>query len=262
MKNEDFLDLLNEIDEKYIESANKRLEELHQYKDLEFGKALKPQVIRAGRTPKRRIQLRGAAFAAAAAVVCAVTVGVYVKLNKPQPSSPNSGVTLSEASGISEPFVSDLTSCEPVISESVYFTLTSPEPVSSEPPSTEEKLRRLEENDDCCFSLEIIYGDKEALYSDPILKTDSENEIAICFVCGRECEGRNFTIAFYLYDERYGITESRIATLQFTARNYTQWFTVPYKLGDLKEGDKCIMQLIPDDRDYTDCVIVKGKILP
>lgn len=248
MKNEDFLDLLNEIDEKYIESASKRLEELHQYEAPEFGKALKPQVIRVEPAEKRRFPLRGAAFAAAAAMICAVTVGVYVKLNKPT-FSPNSGVILSEASGISEPTVSEMTSSEPVSSESWVF----------DPAISEERMKRLE-NEGYNFSFEV--DKKDRLNSEPLLKTDSVKGITIALECSSECEGRRFTIEFYSFIPRNKTVDKCIATLTFTARSYTQSFNVLYDENELKEGDECIMFIYPEDRDYTSPAAVKGKILP
>ncbi len=143
MKNEDFLDLLNEIDEEYIESASKRLENLHEFERKEFGDEMRPQVIRLEPAPKKPVPFRTGALAAVAAVlVCAVTAGVFVKLNKPPSYSPGSGVVLSEASHISEPSIPELTSSEPVSSEPtseepISYELESRETVSSEPESRE-----------------------------------------------------------------------------------------------------------------------------
>lgn len=229
MKNEDFLDLLNEIDEKYIESANKRLEELHQYEDLEFGKAEKPQIIRLENSHKKLISLRNVAFATvAAAVVCTVTTGVFIKLNKPQTSSPNSGVTLSETSGISEPVIS------------------------------EAKIDRVN-RDGYDFSLEIIDGKKPLRWC-TIPKTDSKKEIAIAVDNDLESVGRRFTIVFFSYHD--GKEEDRIAKLDFTAKSDIQFFSVPYKWNELEKGDECFMLLVAADGDYTSHAVVKGKILP
>ncbi len=256
MKNEDLLDLLNEIDEEYIESASKRLENLHEFERKEFGDEMRPQVIRVERTPRKPVPFRTGALAAAAAVlVCAVTVGVYVKLNKPPSYSPGSGVVLSEASHISEPSVPELTSSEPISLEP-----TSSEPTVFEPAISEERLKRVL-NEGYNFVFEID-NKKEGLTSGPFLKNDREKGITIDFECSDDCEGRSFTIEFYSFISRNKTVDKKIATLTFTARSYTQSFNVLYDENELKEGEECIMFLSPEDRDFKSHAAIKGKILP
>jgi len=272
MTKDEFLDLINDIDDKFLnELDGKPGDKRVKLPPEEYGAPQRPKVVRLERTPKKR-KPRAPFIAAATAAAVLVGVVFLTKNVGDIPTGESSGVVLlpTESPSFSidlsdYPSISEPTSSEQTLttSEPTSYEPTSRESVSSEPSFTDGKLKRMyEEKEGSSFALEIKEGDKKALYSEPILKIDSENEIAICFACGRECEGRELTIAFYLYDERYGMTDGRIATLHFTARNYTQWFTVPYKFGDLKEGDKCIMQIVPDDRDYTGHVVVKGKILP
>ncbi len=257
MKNEDFLDLLNEIDEEYIESASKRLENLHEFEAKEFGDEMRPQVIRLEPTPKKPVPFRTGALAAAAAVlVCAVTAGVFVKLNKPPIYSPGSGVVLSEASHISEPSVPELTSSEPISLEP-----TSSEPTVFEPAISEERMKRLQ-NEGYHFALEIYDSGKMGGDAGPFLKNDGEKGITIDFACSDDCEGQRFTIEFYSFISRNKTVDKKIATLTFTARSYTQSFNVLYDENELKEGEECIMFLRPEDRDYKGHAAIKGRILP
>ncbi len=268
MTKDEFLSLVNDIDDKFLnELADDELrDEDGELPSEDFGAPQRPKVVRMERPPKKRAPRAPfiAAFTAAAVMAGVVSL---VKNFVDIPAGESSGVVLLPTQSPSFPIdMSDYTVIsEPASSEPASFEPASPEPTSSEPPFTDGKLKKLyEAKDGYFFALEINGKDidKETLYSQPILKTDSENEIAIGFACGRECEGRDLTIAFYLCDEIYGTTKGRIATLHFTARNYTQWFTVPYKWNDLKEGEKCIMQIVPDDRDYTSHVVVKGSVLP
>ncbi len=229
MKKEEFLDLINDIDDKFLnelaesEPGGKRVKFLPE----DYGAPQKPQVIRLERPPKRHAPFI-AAFTAAAVLVCIITAGVFVKLNKPQTVSPGSGVTLSETSGISEPVIS------------------------------EAKIDRVN-RDGYDFSLEIIDGEK-SLRSCQIPKTDSENEIAIAVDNDPESVGRSFSIVFFSYHD--GKEVDRIAKLDFTAKSDIQCFSVPYEWNELEKGDECIMLLIAADGDYTKYAVVKGKILP
>ncbi len=267
MKNEDFLDLLNEIDEEYIESASKRLENLHEFEEKEFGDEMRPQVIRLEPAPKKPIPFRTGALAAAAAVlVCAVTVGVYVKLNMPPSYSPGSGVVLSEASHISEPSVSETTSPEPVSSdtaslEPISYEPESREPISSEPTSREPKIKRVEQ-DGYEFSIEINedYDGKVGGQAGPFMKIDREEVLAICLAC-EDREGQVYTIDFYSYDGRTRTVGNPIAVLTFTAESNTQWFTVPYKK-EIEERDECIMFISPVSPYNKSHNTIKGRILP
>ncbi len=276
MKNENFLDLLNEIDEEYIESASKRLENLHEFERKEFGDEMRPQVIRLEPTPKKPIPRTGALAAVAAVLVCAVTVGVFVKLNKLPSYSPGSGVILSEASHISEPPVSETTSPEPVSSdtaslepisyeptsrETISSEPTSREPISSEPTSREPKIKRVEQ-DGYEFSIEINedYDGKVGGQAGPFMKIDREEVLAICLAC-EDREGQVYTIDFYSYDGRTRTVGNPIAVLTFTAESNTQWFTVPYKK-EIEEGDECIMFISPVSQYNKGPNTIKGRILP
>ncbi len=264
MTKDEFLSLINDIDDKFLNelAENEPKEKRVKLSPEEYGAPQRPKVIRMERPPKKRASRAPfiAAVTAAAVIVGAVSL---VKNAVDIPAGESSGVVLLPTESPSFPIdISDYTVIsEPASSEPISYEPTRLEPVSSEPAVTEPKIKRVEQ-DGYGFSLEINGRDKNDMYSEPILKTDSESEIAICFACGRECEGRDLTIAFNLYDERYGTTEDRIATLHFTASSKAQWFTVPYKWNDFKEGDKCIMEIIPDDRDYTGHVVVKGSVLP
>ncbi len=264
MTKDEFLSLINDIDDKFLnepddDPGDKRV---GGFLPEDYGAPQRPKVVRMERPSKKRAPRVPfiAAVTAAAVMVGAVSlVKNFVDIS----SGDSSGVVLLPTESPSFPIdISDYTVIsEPASSEPISYEPESREPVSSEPAVTEPKIKRVDQVG-YGFSLEINGRDKSDMYSEPILKTDSESEIAICFACGRECEGRDLTIAFNLYDERYGTIEARIATLHFTASSKTQWFTVPYKWNDLKEGEKCIMEIIPDDRDYTGHVVVKGSVLP
>lgn len=273
MTKDEFLSLINDIDDKFLNELadGKRGNKRVKLPPEEYGAPQRPKVVRMERPPKKRAPRAPfiAAVTAAAVMVGAVSL---VKNAVDIPAGESSGVVLLPTESPSFPIdISDYTVISEPASSEPALTVSDPtsyepldlEPVSSNPPFTDGKLKNLyEAKEGYFFALEIDARDKEKLYSQPILKTDSENEIAISFACSRECEGRDLAIAFYSYNEIYGTTQDRIATLHFTARSYTQWFTVPYKWNALKRGDKCVMTLIADDRDYTSHVVVKGSILP
>lgn len=267
MTKKDFLDIFNDIGDEFIDefaNAAQNKKDSGDFPLEDFGSPQRPQIIRLERPPKKRISRAPfiAAFTAAAVLVCAVTVGALFKRKDPQTVSPNDSVILSEPLSKPDPIIIEPNSSEPAVtaSEPTSYEATSREPISSEPAVTEPKIKRVEQ-DGYDFALEIDENDKSRGQSGPFMKIDSEEELAICFSCSRECEGERFTIAFFSYDGRTRTVGKRIAAQTFTAESDTQWFSVPYK-NEFEEGDECIMFISPVSSNNTSLAAIKGRILP
>lgn len=227
MTKKDFLDIFNDIGDEFInEFANaaqsKQNDDDFPFED--FGSPQRPQIIRLERPPKKRISRVPfvAAFTAAAVLVCAVTVGALFKRKTPPPVAPNDSVTLSEP-------------------------LSKPDPIIIEP-----KIKRVD-REGFDFSLEVEERMVKSRFSEPFLKTDSSDELAIFFAASDASAEYPLYITFYKATD----TDNSIANLRIT-RSDKQWHRVTYSETP-KRGEKIVMQLYSKTMGP---VAVRGRIIP
>ncbi len=234
MTKKDFLDIFNDIGDEFIdEFANAAQNKKDNDFPLEdFGSPQRPQIIRLERPPKKRASKNIsrapfiAAFTAAAVLVCAVTAGALFKRKDPQTVSPNDSVILSEPA-------------------------SKPAPIIIVP-----KIRKVEQ-EGYDFVLEV--GEREWIspFSEPFIKTDSSDELAICFNASDASAEYPLYIAFYSQKDIDDPDASLIADLRIT-RAGMQWHSITYSEKP-EPGEKIVMQLSAKTLGR---VYIKGRILP
>ncbi len=231
MTKKDFLDIFNDIGDEFIDefaNAAQNKKDSGDFPLEDFGSPQRPQIIRLERPPKKRISRAPfiAAFTAAAVLVCAVTAGVLFKRKDPQTVPPNEGVTLSKPA-------------------------SKPDPIIIVP-----KIRRVEQEG---YSFVLEVGEREWMspFSEPFIKTDSSDELAICFDAGGASAEYPLYIAFYSQKDIDDPYASPIADLRIT-RAGMQWHSVTYSEKP-EPGEKIAMQLSAKTLGR---VYIKGRILP
>ncbi len=223
MKTEDFLKMLNDIDDSYISDAGD---------DLEYYLYNTGDTYYIGNKRKFSWKRVSAAVVCAAAVMFGAlflmrNVGdIPIDENSSGTKLPNEGVTLSEPA-------------------------SKPDPIIIEP-----KIDRVEQ-DGCEFVLEIFEDELYSPYSEPFLKTDNSDEIAIFLYAGGASEKAPIYVTFYAEEDVGKPNVRPIASFNITSAGRQKHIITYYE--QPKPGEKVVMQL-HTTTSYN--AFIRARILP
>lgn len=171
MTKDEWLSIINKVDEKYIsELSDHHLKNyLSKKEPSKEDITVKPQYIKMEETS--RFPFKKAAIAVAA-VVCVAAAGIFMRVNnKPQTSSPNDSVTISD-SGTTQP-VGDVSGTGNYAAE---FNYTIPQDLSTRVPKIRLKSRKLDE--------ELV---KNALLRGKTISKETEEPRAAFYYTSDDC---------------------------------------------------------------------------
>ncbi len=261
MTKKEFLDILNDIDDEFVNefaNAPQNKQVGGEFPTEDFDAPLKPQIVRLERPPKARVSFRREWLTGAAAVICVIAVSAFafVRLSKqPQTVSPNDSgdAYLSDIPSDSEPISND--------GSNAYLSdaPSESEPISSESVITDPKMPKIKrvEQDGYEFVLEVDERELTSPYSDPFIKTDSENEIAIYFDAGDASEELPLLVVFWLQKDIRDSNARPAASLRITSSG-KQWHSITYSEKP-EPGEKIVMQLYSKTMDHA---FIRGRIIP